>query len=223
MTTRCWPVAAIVAAGLWAWSAAHWIAPAPPAGWVGLDTKLGSALGRAPPACARGDRRWCARCRASRERRRALDADGEHALVGWTSRRRRHGDRGRRDRRSRRLRQCHVEIGEGQAQELYGKRIPIPVSMWQPWLAWTGRGGGAKASFFGNPVVASARRQLSPLICYEQLLVWPVLQSMIYSPAVLVAIGNDWWTAGTSILAIQRASCEPGRSCSPCRSCAFNT
>jgi hypothetical protein len=31
---------------------------------------------------------------------------------------------------------------------------------------------------------------------------------MLYSPDVVVAIGNDWWTADTSILAIQRASTQ---------------
>jgi apolipoprotein N-acyltransferase len=49
-------------------------------------------------------------------------------------------------------------------------------------------------------------RKLAPLICYEQLVVWPVLQSMLHDPDVIVAVGNGWWTAGTSIVAIQRAS-----------------
>jgi hypothetical protein len=44
------------------------------------------------------------------------------------------------------------------------------------------------------------------LICYEQLLLWPVLQSMLHSPTAIVAPGNGWWTAGTSIVAIQNAS-----------------
>ncbi|MNY70684.1 Carbon-nitrogen hydrolase [compost metagenome] len=48
--------------------------------------------------------------------------------------------------------------------------------------------------------------RIAPLICYEQLLLWPMLQSMLYSPAVIVATGNGWWTRGTSIVAIQKAS-----------------
>jgi K+/H+ antiporter YhaU regulatory subunit KhtT len=44
------------------------------------------------------------------------------------------------------------------------------------------------------------------LICYEQLIVWPVLQSMLEKPDIIVAVGNGWWTSGTSIVAIQRAS-----------------
>ncbi|BAP81946.1 conjugal transfer protein TraB (plasmid) [Bradyrhizobium diazoefficiens] len=65
-----------------------------------------------------------------------------------------------------------------------------------------------QGTLFANPVVESAGHRVAPLICYEQLLVWPVLQSMLHSPDVLVAIGNDWWTAGTNMLAIQRASTE---------------
>jgi hypothetical protein len=48
--------------------------------------------------------------------------------------------------------------------------------------------------------------RIAPLICYEQLIVWPVLQSMLHSPAIIVATGNGWWTEGTSIVGIQKAS-----------------
>lgn len=217
MTTRCWPVAAIVAAGFWTWSGAHWIAPAPPAAWVGLDTQLGSALGRAPDLAQsaallqRALKTGAAGARVVVLPESAAGLWTPTASMFWMAGLRGVGvtvitgaaivDRDGYD-------NAMVEIGEAQAHELYGERMPVPVSMWQPWLVWTGRDGGAKASFFGNPVVASAGRQLAPLICYEQLLVWPVLQSMFYSPDVVVAIGNDWWTAGTSIVAIQRASVE---------------
>lgn len=29
---------------------------------------------------------------------------------------------------------------------------------------------------------------------------------MLYSPDIIVATGNGWWTAGTSIVAIQKAN-----------------
>jgi len=91
---------------------------------------------------------------------------------------------------------------------LYRERMPVPVSMWQPWLAWTGHGGGGRAHFFANPIVELGGRRIAPLICYEQFIFWPVLQSMLHAPEVIVATGNGWWTAGTSIVAIQRASAE---------------
>ena len=91
---------------------------------------------------------------------------------------------------------------------LYRERMPVPVSMWQPWLAWFGQTGGARADFFANPVVSLAGRRVAMLICYEQLLVWPILQSMLYQPELTVAAGNDWWTGGTNIAGVQRAITE---------------
>lgn len=69
-----------------------------------------------------------------------------------------------------------------------------------------GEGTGAKAHFFANPVVELDGFRIAPLICYEQLIVWPVLQSMLNDPDVIVAVGNGWWTSGTSIVDIQRTS-----------------
>lgn len=217
MTTRRWPIAAIVGACFWTWSAAHWIAPSPPQGWVGLDTRLGGALGRTPDLD---------QTQALLDRVRKAGAAGARVVVlpesaaglwtpitsvFWIDSLRGTGvtaiagaaivDREGYD-------NVMVEAGEGRAHVLYGERMPVPVSMWQPWRTWTGEGGGARASFFGNPVVEAGGRRVAPLICYEQLLVWPVLQSMAHAPDMIVAIGNDWWTSGTSILAIQQASSQ---------------
>ncbi len=78
--------------------------------------------------------------------------------------------------------------------------------MWQPWRARIGDTGGANVHFFANPGVLVGGKTFAPLICYEQLLVWPVLQSILNSPDIIVATGNGWWTSGTSIVAIQQAS-----------------
>ena len=217
MTTGKWPIAAIVAAGLSAWSATHWIAPAPPDEWVGLDTNLGSVLGRAPDLD---------QSRALLQRVREAGAGGalvvvlpESAAGLWTRTTSDFWTDGLRGSDITLIAgaaivdpegydNAMVEISAVRSRRLYGERMPVPISMWQPWLAWMGRDAGARASFFGNPVVESADRRVAPLICYEQLLVWPVLQSMLHSPDVLVAIGNDWWTTGTNVLAIQRASTE---------------
>lgn len=216
MTTAKWPVAATVVAGFWAWSAAHWTAPPQPEGGMGLDTRLGSALGRAPDLD---------QSRALLQRVREASAEGARVVVLpesaaglWTpttSSFFMDGLRGTAvtviagaaivDREG--YDNAMLEIGAGRARKLYGERMPVPVSMWQPWRAWTAQ-GGARATFFGNPVVGSAGRRIAPLICYEQLLVWPVLQSMLHAPDAIVAIGNDWWTSGTGILAIQKTSTQ---------------
>jgi len=69
-----------------------------------------------------------------------------------------------------------------------------------------GKSGGARANFFANPVVTVGGLRVVPLICYEQLIVWPVLQSMLHDPDLVVVVGNDWWTKGTAMIGIQRAS-----------------
>lgn len=99
-----------------------------------------------------------------------------------------------------------LSLSSGGGNAVYHERMPVPVSMWQPWRSQTGQTGGAQAHFFDNPIATFAGRRVAPLICYEQLLVWPVLQSLFYAPDVIVATGNDWWTTGTGIIAIQRAS-----------------
>ena len=90
--------------------------------------------------------------------------------------------------------------GEG-ARILYRERMPVPVSMWRPWAS-----GGASAQFFGNPTGRFAGTSIAPLICYEQLIVWPILQPMFFGPDVIVATGNGWWTGDTNIVPIQKAS-----------------
>jgi apolipoprotein N-acyltransferase len=99
-----------------------------------------------------------------------------------------------------------VAISGDGGSVLYRERMPVPGSMWQPWRSWFGQSGGARADFFANPVAELDGRKIAPLICYELLVVWPILQSMRSDPDVIVAVGNGWWTSGTSIVAIQRAS-----------------
>ena len=94
-----------------------------------------------------------------------------------------------------------ITVTPAGSNELYRQRMPVPVSMWQPWSA-----GGADADFFSNAVVELAGVRLAILLCYEQLLVWPVLHSMWMQPEIMVATGNAWWTGSTNILPIQRTA-----------------
>ena len=44
------------------------------------------------------------------------------------------------------------------------------------------------------------------LICYEQLLTWPVLLSMAQHPTILIVVANDYWASRTPIPAVQRVA-----------------
>lgn len=214
-TTRVWPVTMVVLACLGGWSAVTWTEPPRPKEWTGLDLRFGSSLGRG----------------SDLEQHQALiakvstaAADGarvvvlpENALGLWTPT---IGELWRS-----RLQGLDVTVAAGAtvvlpagydnvlvstdpagARIVHRQRMPVPMSMWQPWRAWIGEPSGARANLFGDSVVMVGGRRVVPLICYEQLLVWPVLQSMTHRPDLIVAIGNGWWTVGTNIAAIQRAS-----------------
>ncbi|AUX79337.1 conjugal transfer protein TraB 2 (plasmid) [Sinorhizobium fredii] len=214
LTSRFWPAAAVALMSFWVWSAATWTGPSLPEGWKGVDLEMGKSLGRD----------------TSLERHRVLIATvlqnagddirvivlPESALGFWTPTVERLWQEALRGYDitviagaavldSRGYDNVLVAISAERSQILYRERMPVPVSMWQPWKTWTGE-GGAKAHIFGNSVVEIGGIRIAPLICYEQLIVWPFLQSMLSSPDIIVATGNGWWTTGTSIVAIQRAS-----------------
>lgn len=77
-------------------------------------------------------------------------------------------------------------------------RVPVPVSMWRPWAD-----DGAVAPWFQSGVGLVGGTRVAHLICYEQLLMWPILVSMANSPDILLGASNGWWARGTSIPAIQ--------------------
>lgn len=81
---------------------------------------------------------------------------------------------------------------------VYRQRMPVPVSMWRPWSERS-----AKAHFDQAPMVMLAGRPTAVLICYEQLLVWPVLQSRYTGADHVLGIASLWWADGTSIPGIQ--------------------
>ncbi len=87
------------------------------------------------------------------------------------------------------------------APDSFFQRIPVPVGMWRP-LARS----GVPLHLFGASVVRINDRRTAILICYEQLLTWPVLVSVEHRPAILVAISNDRWVK--SVSKVKKAALE---------------
>lgn len=213
--TRHWRWTLPVLAGAWAWSAATWQEPRAPDGWIGLDLELGQSLGR--DASLTQHRDLIAAVRETADTGIDTVVLPESALGLWTlgvAQLWQDGLRGTGftviagaaviDRSG--YDNVLVAISAEGARVLYRERMPVPVSMWQPWRAWSGEAGGARAHLFADPAVDFGGARIAPLICYEQLILWPVLQSMLHGPDVLVAVGNGWWTEHTAIVAIQMAN-----------------
>ncbi len=212
MTTRLWPIAALALGGAFAWSAASWTLPTVPEGWQGIDTSFqfseagqyadyaqhmatiamvkeaaGQGASVVVPESAFGI--WT----ATTERLWTRELAGTDVMINGGAIVIDHSG----------YDNVMVQVsGEG-SEVIYYERMPVPISMWQPWTT-----GGANAHFFANPVVDFAGVSIAPLICYEQLVIWPILQSMLFGPEVIVATGNGWWTGDTNIVAIQKASAE---------------
>ncbi|WP_337271092.1 conjugal transfer protein TraB [Oryzifoliimicrobium ureilyticus] len=217
MTGRRWQIAVAVLGALYVWSATNWTPPKLTPGWISVDLKHGAELGR--DGSLQYHRDLIATVRGTiAERPVALVVVlPESALGFWTPTVARLWQQGLRGSEvtviagaavvdARGYDNGMVTISADRSNILYRERMPVPGSMWQPWLQWTGQSGGARVDFFGNPVVEVAGVRIAPMICYEQLIVWPVLQSMLHAPQVIVAVGNGWWTENTSIVAIQKAS-----------------
>lgn len=78
--------------------------------------------------------------------------------------------------------------GEG-SQVVYRQRTPIPVGMWRPW-----DDASAEPQWLEQPgTVSIAGKRAGVLVCYEALLVWPVLHSIQERPDLLLSIASTWW------------------------------
>lgn len=78
------------------------------------------------------------------------------------------------------------------------QRVPVPIGMWRPWAAES-----IAADPLASGVGLVAGRKVAYSICYEQLLMFPLLVSMVHGPDLIVGAANDWWARDTSIPAIQ--------------------
>jgi predicted amidohydrolase len=92
-------------------------------------------------------------------------------------------------------------IGDEKPQAFF-QRIPVPFGMWRPF----GAGPRVPLRLAGPGTIEVADQRVAFLICYEQLLVLPVLLSAVNRPTLIVGMANQYWIRETSIPAAQRAS-----------------
>jgi hypothetical protein len=217
LTTRLWPAVAIALTGFWLRSAACWTPPLVASLFHGVDLEMGETLGRSNNL--EYHRALASTVLGDRAAGQAVVVLPESALGFWTPTVKRFWqsmlagtqitvvagaalvDEGGYD-------NVLVKISPDDSHILYRERMPVPGSMWLPWSNLAGGAGGARAHFFANPVVNVSGTKVAPLICYEQLVVWPIVQSMIYDPDIILIVGNAWWTSGTSIAEIQRSNAQ---------------
>ena len=82
----------------------------------------------------------------------------------------------------------------GLESSTFYQRVPVPVGMWHPFGNY-----GVPLHLSGPGAIQVAGERVAVLICYEQILVYPVLASMSQRPTLLVGISNTFWFSGTPI------------------------
>ena len=96
-----------------------------------------------------------------------------------------------------------LQIEHNRTNVLYKQRVPVLGEMWKP---FTNR--GTEATIFEQPVVRINGEKAGVFICYEQLLVYPYLQTFFYEPKMLIGISNLYWAKSTNIKSIQKETME---------------
>jgi hypothetical protein len=89
----------------------------------------------------------------------------------------------------------------GAQATIFRQRIPVPIGMWNPF-----RRDSAPLNLFGRGVVTIGKERAAILVCYEQLISWPILSSMFQHPSVVVGVANDYWASSTTIPQFQRGA-----------------
>ena len=82
----------------------------------------------------------------------------------------------------------------GAESATFFQRVPVPVGMWRPFSRTS-----VPLRLNAPGVLAIDHQRVAVLICYEQMLTFPILASMLRHPTVIVGISNTFWVDGTTI------------------------
>jgi apolipoprotein N-acyltransferase len=82
----------------------------------------------------------------------------------------------------------------GAESATFYQRVPVPVGMWQPFSRIS-----TPLRLTAPGVLTFDHQRAAVLICYEQMLTFPILASILQHPTVIVGIANTFWVGGTSI------------------------
>jgi hypothetical protein len=82
----------------------------------------------------------------------------------------------------------------GAESATYNQRIPVPLGMWVPFSKMS-----VQLRLNAPGVLAIDHQRAAVLICYEQMLTFPILTSMLQHPTVIVGISNTFWVDQTTV------------------------
>ena len=80
------------------------------------------------------------------------------------------------------------------------RRVPVPIVISNPVTTDC----SVPLRLFGPGILEVAGEQAAIIVCHEQLVSWPILQSAMERPTLIVGLANDNWARGTPIPAAQQ-------------------
>jgi hypothetical protein len=96
-----------------------------------------------------------------------------------------------------------VLLGTRGERDSYFQRVPVPIAMWNPFVD-----SSFRPCFDCPGTVVLGDHRAAVLVCYEQLLLWTLLQSTLESPSVLIGMSSTTWTRQTIIPLAQSRSLQ---------------
>ena len=82
----------------------------------------------------------------------------------------------------------------GAESAAFYQRVPVPVGMWNPFSRTS-----VPLRLDSPGVLEIDHERAAVLICYEQMLTFPIFASMLQRPTVIVGISNTFWISHTTI------------------------
>lgn len=82
-------------------------------------------------------------------------------------------------------RYLNVLVVRGAESNTFEQRVPVPIGMWQPFTD-----AGVQMNILSRGTLDLAGERVAVLVCYEQLLVWPMLAASVERPTLLVGVSN---------------------------------
>ncbi len=89
-----------------------------------------------------------------------------------------------------------IVLGQGNGQ-IYSARQPMPIGLWQPWKSETdNRHWNLPGKFLLQG------QETGYLICYEQIVPWPILSLFLQAPypTVIISVANQWFSMPSGYL-----------------------
>jgi apolipoprotein N-acyltransferase len=81
------------------------------------------------------------------------------------------------------------------------QRVPVPIGMWRPFSDVS-----VPLRLNGPGVIEIDHQRPAVLICYEEIIAFPVLASMLHHPTAIIGISNSFWFDETTIPVYQAAA-----------------